>query len=292
MQTMRTLDAGVANCKRSAGKLVEDLRLTGCLLLVIDSPRLSVAANHVLEQALAPDTNGVPRGLFNQDLKGIILISVVEVGFIFSGNVGSGIIMTHDSETDAWSPPCAVGLTGVGWGFLVGGSLKDLMIFIYNTETLGGVSGDSGLKLGGQAELTLGPFGRSGQVHLNMSGKGAGGTVAVAFSKGAFIGLSVEGSVVGPRHAVNETFYGMPCHPDDILADKVKLPEGKVTLIQEVYDKLMKLSSGETHEPDAKEQEKKAAAKVAADKAAEAGNAAVDVVQIDAKAEAAKEARS
>jgi lipid-binding SYLF domain-containing protein len=219
------------------------------------------------------------------------LISVVEVGFIFSGNVGSGIIMTRDSD-DAWSPPCAVGLTGVGWGFLVGGSLKDLMIFIYNTDTLGDVSGESGLKLGGQAELTLGPFGRSGQVHLDVSGKGAGASVAVAFSKGAFIGLSVEGSVVGPRHAVNETFYGMACHPGDILADKVKIPEGKVTLIQEVYDKLKKLSGGETHEPDAKEQEKKAAAKVAADKAAEAGNAAIDVVQVDAKAEAAKESRS
>jgi lipid-binding SYLF domain-containing protein len=282
------------NAECSAGKLDEEFRLTGCvLLLVIDSPRLSITANHVLEQALAPGTNGVPKGLFNdQDLKGIILISVVEVGFIFSGNVGTGILMSHDSETDAWSPPCAVGLTGVGWGFLVGGSLKDLMIFIYNTNTLGNVSGDTGLKIGGQAELTLGPFGRSGQVHLDMSGKGAGATVAVAFSKGAFIGLSVEGSVVGPRHAVNETFYGMPCHPDDILADKVKLPEGKVTLIQEVYDKLKKLSSGETHEPDAKEQEKKAAAMVAAAKAAEVGNAAVDVVQVDAKAEAAKEARS
>jgi lipid-binding SYLF domain-containing protein len=255
-------------------------------------PLLYAAANHVLEQALAPGTNGVPHGLFSQDLKGIILISVVEVGFIFSGNVGSGIIMARDSATDTWSTPCAVGLTGVGWGFLVGGSLKDLMIFIYNTNTLGGVSGDSGLKLGGQAELTLGPFGRSGQVHLDLSGQGAGATVAVAFSKGAFMGLSVEGSVVGPRHAVNETFYGMACHPGDILADKVKIPDGKVTLIQEVYDKLKKLSTGETHEPDAKEQQKKVAAKVAADKAAVSGNVASGVVQVDAKVEAAKEARS
>jgi lipid-binding SYLF domain-containing protein len=255
-------------------------------------PLLYVAANHVLEQALAPGTNGVPYSLFNEDLKGIILISVVEVGFIFSGNVGTGILITRDSGTKAWSPPCAVGLTGMGWGFLVGGSLKDLMIFLYDTNTLGGVTADSGLKLGGQAELTLGPFGRSGQVHFNLSGRGAGATVAVAFSKGAFLGLSVEGSVVGPRHAVNEIFYGMPCHPDDILAQKVKIPEGKVTLIQEVYDKLKKLSSGETHVPDAKEQEKKAAAKAAADKAAEVGNAAADVIQVDAKVEAAKEARS
>lgn len=33
-------------------------------------------ANHVLDQALAPDTPGIPRGLV-QNCKGIILISVV-----------------------------------------------------------------------------------------------------------------------------------------------------------------------------------------------------------------------
>lgn len=275
---------------RTLHALLEEIQLKGYLLFLL--PLLCVAANHVLEQALAPGMNGVPNGLFSQKLKGIILISVVEVGFIFSGNVGTGIIMTRDSVANTWSPPCAVGLTGVGWGFLVGGSLKDLMIFIYDESTIGGVLGESGLKIGGQAEVTLGPFGRSAQLNLDFSGQGVGSTVAVAFSKGAFIGLTVEGSVVGTRHAVNETFYGMKCHPSDILANKVKIPEGKVTLIQEVYDKLNKLGSGETHVPDAKEQEKKAAAKAAADKAAETANAAADVIQVDAEAEAAKEASS
>jgi lipid-binding SYLF domain-containing protein len=282
---LRTVNLVLRRFLRKCDSLVIYYLLLSLLLL-------SVAANHVLEQALAPGSNGVPKSLFSKDLKGIVLISVVEVGFIFSGNVGTGILMARDSGTNAWSPPCAVGLTGVGWGFLVGGSLKDLMIFMYNEETLGGVTGESGLKLGGQAELTLGPFGRSAQLHLDVSSRGAGATVAVAFSKGAFLGVSVEGSVVGPRHAVNETFYGMACNPDDILNKQfaVKIPEDKVTLIQDVYDKLKKLGAGETHEPDAMEEEKKAAAKEAADKAAEVANVAADVVQVDAAVEAAKEA--
>jgi lipid-binding SYLF domain-containing protein len=253
---------------------------------------LSVAANHVLEQALAPGSNGVPKSLFSKDLTGIILISVVEVGFIFSGNVGTGILMACDSGTKTWSPPCAVGLTGVGWGFLVGGSLKDLMIFIYNKETLGAVTGETGLKMGGQAELTLGPFGRSAQCHLDVNSKGAGATVAVAFSKGAFLGASVEGSVVGPRSSVNEVFYGEACNPGDILnkKDAVKIPDDKVTLIEDVYDKLKKLGAGETYEPDAMEEEKKADAKEEADKAAKVANVAADVVKVDASVEAAKEA--
>jgi hypothetical protein len=131
--------------------------------------------------------------------------------------------------------------------------------------------------------VTLAPFGRSAQLHLNASSRGAGATVAIAFSKSAFLGASVEGSIVGARHAVNETFYGMACNPDDILNKQFafKIPEDKVTLIQDVHDKLKKLGAGEKHEPDAMEEEKKAAAKEAADKAAEVANAAADVVQVD-----------
>ena len=49
-------------------------------------------ANHVLDQALSPDTAGIPRGMI-KNCKGIILLSVVEAGFIFSSNVGTGVII-------------------------------------------------------------------------------------------------------------------------------------------------------------------------------------------------------
>ena len=67
-------------------------------------------ANHVLATALDPKTPGVPRSLFEQELKGIVLISTVEAGFIFSGNVGTGILLAR--RNGEWSPPCAVGLGG------------------------------------------------------------------------------------------------------------------------------------------------------------------------------------
>jgi lipid-binding SYLF domain-containing protein len=244
---------------------------------------VSVAANHVLEQALAPENNGVPENLLNEDLKGIILISVVEVGFIFSGNVGTGIVMSRDSFTPTWSTPCAVGLTGIGVGLLVGESVKDLMIFIYSHAALDAVSSESGLKMGGQAELTLGNFGRSGQVNCDMRSRGVGETLVVAFSKGAFVGLSVEGSVVGARHAINERFYGKPCTPHDIMMqkDRDNLPEGKMALIREVYDKLNKLSGGETRQPEMVEEDEKVAAKAEFDIALEAANAAADFIQVD-----------
>mgnify|MGYP006198698643 CR=1 FL=1 len=67
-------------------------------------------ANHVLDSALNPKTNGVPRGFF-ENCVGLILISVLEAGFIFSGNVGTGILIAKKDEK-SWSPPSAIGLTG------------------------------------------------------------------------------------------------------------------------------------------------------------------------------------
>ena len=230
----------------------------------------------------------------------MILISVIEAGFIFSGNVGTGILLAKHQQSDggkssssssssSWSPPCAVGLTGVGWGFLVGGSVRDVMVFMYDDNTVAAATSDAGVKFGGQAEVTIGPFGRSAQVSVDLSNKGIGGSVSVAFSKGAFLGLNIEGAVVGARHAANQAFYGDPYSPQDIvLLGRAKVPEGKVTLLEEVYDKLNKLAQGSVKET-ADEEAKKAAAKAAADAAAIEANKAPDVVQVDAATEAAKE---
>ena len=85
-------------------------------------------ANHVLDQALSPDTPGIPRGMI-KNCKGIILLSVVEAGFIFSGNVGTGVIIANKYD-GTWSPPSALGLGGIGWGFMVGAEVKVSVIII------------------------------------------------------------------------------------------------------------------------------------------------------------------
>jgi len=235
---------------------------------------------------------GIPKALFS-NCKGMILISVVEVGFIFSGNVGTGIILAKNKD-GTWSKPAACGLTGIGWGLLVGGSVKDIIVFIMDDQTLEGVSGDSGLKMGGQLELTIGPWGRTAKVDIGVSNRGLSGTFSIAYSKGAFFGMNIEGAVVGTRNAVNSYFYEKDVTARQILfSDEVEIqfPTNKVTLMDEVYAKLDKLSAGVAEETSAEEEAKKAAAKEQADKAAESANKMEGVLKVDAATEAAKEAK-
>jgi lipid-binding SYLF domain-containing protein len=204
-------------------------------------------ANKVLDQALKPGIKGLPKNLFDECL-GIILISIAEAGFLFSANVGSGIAMTKN-EDGSWSPPCAVGLTGVGFGLLAGASVKDVFMFLMDQETVNSVLSENGLKVGAQAELTVG-FGRSAKGDFDFTGRGVGVPISIAYTKGIFGGFNLEGAVVGVRHAANEKFYGKTCTASDILVEKkVTPPEGKETELASVYEKLTKCEEAASTEP-------------------------------------------
>lgn len=206
------------------------------------------AAHHVLEQALLPGSNAIPQNLFKACV-GVVLISVVEVGFVFSGSIGTGILLKREGE-NKWSKPTACGLGGVGWGFLVGGSVKDLVVFILDEKTLNSIAYDkAGIKVGGQFEAAIGPLGRSANIDLTISEKGIGNTISFSYSKGAFLGVSIEGAIVGARHAVNKKFYGKDVTPKEIFDGSVELPLEKATLLSDIYAKLEKLSMGVSNVP-------------------------------------------
>jgi Las17-binding protein actin regulator len=151
-----------------------------------------------------------------------------------------------------------------------------------------------GAKLGSQFEATVGPFGRAGFADFELSKDGWGPTFTLAYSKGAFAGIAVQGAAVGAREFVNNKFYSAVVSPKDIVDGNVTVPADKVTMLQEVYDKLNKCLEGTTAETTSDEEEKKKAAHDAAVKEHEemATAYADEVVQVDAAQEAAKEASS
>jgi SH3 domain-containing YSC84-like protein 1 len=89
---------------------------------LIDSFAVIWNANQVLSWVLDPKTGGVNPELFGPSLLGIAIINVVEAGFVFSGNVGTGIVIARDGGegSNKWSPPSAIGLTGIGFGLMIG----------------------------------------------------------------------------------------------------------------------------------------------------------------------------
>jgi Las17-binding protein actin regulator len=151
-----------------------------------------------------------------------------------------------------------------------------------------------GAKLGSQFEATVGPFGRAGFADFELSKEGWGPTFTLAYSKGAFAGIALQGAAVGARDFVNNKFYSAVVTPKDIVDGNVTVPADKTTMLQEVYDKLNKCLEGTTAEVTSEEEEKKKAAQEAAEKEHEAmaKEHAEEVVEVDAAELAAKEAET
>ncbi len=217
----------------------------------------------MLEQFFNPSIKcDVPKKLFTACV-GVVLISVVEVGFILSGSIGTGIILKRRNDSSSsssgttdnneWSYPVACGLGGLGWGFLAGGSVKDIIVFIFDEDTLRTMAYDKlGVKVGGQLEATFGTTGRSANLDFTVSEKGFGNTMSYAFSKGVFIGMSVEGAVIGARHKINQKFYNSETiTPDEIFAGGFEVKAMSDTKLQNVYTKLALITAGATAVPPA-----------------------------------------
>lgn len=222
-------------------------------------------SNHVLEHAAKMDRNGSLSILFQQ-AKGIVLISVVESAIGITGAVGSGICMAKDEQTGLWSPPCACGMATQGYGIAVGAMVKDIIIFAFDDKSVQNFASKMGLKMNVGTSVTLGTYGINAGANLNVSRRGAegsanisnysiGGTVSIAFSKGAFAAAAASASVVGPRDYVNHNFYdNKQLSAQQILFEGTELlnsiehKKQDVELIQQLYQKLDLLTKGETND--------------------------------------------
>eukprot|EP00978_Attheya_sp_CCMP212_P004128 scaffold8928_cov41-Attheya_sp.AAC.3 len=157
-----------------------------------------------------------------RNAKGLCFLTVVKAGFVISGRVGTGLVIARRPD-GSWSPPTAIGTVGVGWGALIGGDITDYLL-VLNTDgavrSFGGTGGTSGtVNLGAELGVAMGPVGRSATGNVQASDEGVHPVYAYAHSKGLFVGMSFEGSVVTSRSDVNAKFYGRPLEPAHILFD-------------------------------------------------------------------------
>jgi len=156
-----------------------------------------------------------------RNAKGLCFLTVVKAGFVISGRVGTGLVIARRPD-GSWSPPTAIGTVGVGWGALIGGDITDYLL-VLNTDgavrSFGGTGTSGTVNLGAELGVAMGPVGRSATGNVQASDEGVHPVYAYAHSKGLFVGMSFEGSVVTSRPDVNAKFYGRPLEPAHILFD-------------------------------------------------------------------------
>ncbi len=169
-------------------------------------------AKLTLEGLLADSSTGPALRDLRQETKAIYIVpQFVRGAFVFGGAGGSGVLLVRDDQTKKWSEPAFYNIGSASFGIQVGGDVSEIIFIVRNQKGLEKFY-RSEFKLGLDVSMALGPVGEGGSV------KGiTADLVGYAKKKGAFVGMSVDGSIIAVSDASNEAYYGKPVRPTDII---------------------------------------------------------------------------
>ena len=159
--------------------------------------------------------------------KGILIFpQILKAGFILGGSGGSGVLLVRDAKGN-WTGPAFYTMGAASLGFQAGASAAEVVMIVNSQKALDSLYSNK-FKLGGDASVAVGP-----------KGVGTGASLTADFIvystvKGAFAGMSVDGSVLDVRSSLNQAYYGKPVTPVDILAKKDVSNAGAASLLSTV----------------------------------------------------------
>ena len=145
----------------------------------------------------------------------IIVPNLIRAGFFFGGRGGNAVMLVRDDQ-GKWSPPAFYTLGGLSFGLQFGGQTSELVIAVMTERGLDAVL-DRQVTLGGDAGLAIGELGKGANAATGLGIKSD--MYAFARSEGLFVGVSIDGSVIAPRHTWNQQIYGQEATPRSILVE-------------------------------------------------------------------------
>lgn len=144
----------------------------------------------------------------------LIVPQILKGAFIVGGAGGSGVVSVRDERTGTWSPPAFYTLGSASIGLQIGAHASEVILMVMTPSGIDALY-SSTFKLGGDATVALGPVGLGveGSTPHNLSAD----FLSFSRSRGAFAGMSLDGTVIAARDDWNEQYYGKPVKPVDIL---------------------------------------------------------------------------
>ncbi|PIA42060.1 hypothetical protein AQUCO_02100126v1 [Aquilegia coerulea] len=189
--------------------------------------------------SLKPERS-IPEAILKR-AKGLAILTVAKVGVVVTYKIGTGIVISR-REDGSWSPPSAISSLGVGWGAQAGGELTDFIIVLRTEEAVKTFSGNVHFSFGAGLSAAAGVVGRAVEADVRAGDGGYAACYTYSCSKGAFVGCSLEGSIVTTRTMENSRFYGSSSiSASDILLGSLPKPPAAAILYNALADLYQKL---------------------------------------------------
>ena len=161
----------------------------------------------------------------------VVLPSVLKAAFIFGGSYGRGVMTCREGKDfqGKWGAPTMMALEGGSAGLQLGGEATDFVLLLMNSRAASGILA-SNVKLGGDASARAGPVGRTASAETDASLRAD--ILSYSRARGAFAGVSLEGSTLRPDNDANKSLYGKKMEAKEIVLDgAVEAPPSGSTLI-------------------------------------------------------------
>jgi len=197
-----------------------------------ENDRLQNAGTVLKEIMDVPDN--IPQDLIDKARCAIVFPSVVKAAFVVGGSYGRGAMVcrTGSDFTGPWGAPAMMALEAGSVGFQIGGQATDFVILVMNNRGVDSLL-HSKVKLGADASIAAGPKGRDAQASTDVTLRAE--MLSYSRSRGAFAGVSLEGSTLRPDEDANRRLYGRDTTASHIIT------EGKIEAPASAHDLLATL---------------------------------------------------
>jgi lipid-binding SYLF domain-containing protein len=157
----------------------------------------------------------------------IILLDRTKAGFLFAFQGGSGLAMTRDPRSGAWSAPAFFTATEASVGFQIGGQQSFVVVLLMSTNAARGLT-DSTFDFSGEASGTAGNATGGTGVSSNDQPP-----LVFSDSEGLYGGVAVKGGNISPDPEADVAYYGRSITVEEILFEhKAKPSEAAARLAQ------------------------------------------------------------
>jgi SH3 domain-containing YSC84-like protein 1 len=179
----------------------------------------------------------IPQDTLDKAYCVVVLPSVLKAAFIFGGSYGRGVMSCRSGPNfnGHWSAPTMMALEGASFGLQLGGEATDFVLLLMSDRSAKGVL-TSKVKLGADASAAAGPKGRTASAATDATMRAE--ILSYSRARGAFAGVSLEGSTLRPDNDANKKLYGKEINAEDIvLKGGTKPPPSAALLLKTLNTK-------------------------------------------------------
>jgi lipid-binding SYLF domain-containing protein len=172
-------------------------------------------AGVVMQEVLnMPDT--IPQSALDKTKCVVVIPSVMKAAFVVGASYGRGAMVCRTGKdfTGPWGAPSMMAVEGGSFGLQIGAEATDFVFLIMNERGANSIL-HSKVRLGGDITAAAGPVGRSAEADTDAYMRAE--ILTYSRARGAFAGISLEGSTLRPDGDANEALYGRKVDPHDVV---------------------------------------------------------------------------